>query len=83
MAQAQQAVPLSPDDDLLSPSDSAYTRGPERKGTVDSDLSQDKPTLPPKSSDPYAGLDNAFGGYVADQPKPGGSRPGEFDDLLL
>lgn len=83
MAQAQQAAPLGAEDDLLSPSEAEYTGGPSRKGTVDSDISQDKPALPPKSNDPYAGLDSAFGGYVADQPKPVGGRPGEFDDLLL
>lgn len=25
---------------------------------------------PPAASDPYANLDNAFGGYMADEPKP-------------
>lgn len=47
--------------------------------------SYETPIPPPKPNDPYAGLDSAFGGYVADQPRPlqGGSRPGEFDDLLL
>ena len=24
----------------------------------------------PASADPYAGLDNAFGGYMADEPRP-------------
>lgn len=56
---------------------------PERKSTTDSGISQQTPAPPPKPNDPYAGLDSAFGNYVADQPRPGGSRPGEFDDLLL
>jgi len=50
-----------------------------------SQQSYNSPIPPPKPSDPYAGLDSAFGGYIADQPRPlqGGNRPGEFDDLLL
>ncbi|KAG8774488.1 hypothetical protein FRC15_001263, partial [Serendipita sp. 397] len=43
---------------------------PSRQGTADSESSQMRPAPPPKSDDPYAGLDSAFGGYVADQPKP-------------
>lgn len=35
-------------------------------------------------SDPYAGLDGAFGGYLADEPRPMiGGRRGEEEDLLF
>ena len=26
--------------------------------------------VPPAAADPYAGLDSAFGGYMADEPRP-------------
>jgi len=72
--------PRSPEGDY----ESGDADGPSRRGTVDSDLSSAKPLPLPKSNDPYAMLDSAFGGgYVADQPRPVGGRPGEFDDLLL
>jgi hypothetical protein len=85
MSQAQERSPVVADDDLLSPSESIHIDGPSGKGTRDSEeIQQDKPNPPPKPNDPYAMLDSAFGGgYVADQPRPVGGRPGEFDDLLL
>jgi AP-2 complex subunit beta-1 len=83
MSQAQEASPVPAEDDLLSPSESSHTERPIRQGTLDSEMSQEKPNPPPKPNDPYAMLDSAFGGYVADQPRPVGGRPGEFDDLLL
>jgi hypothetical protein len=83
MSQAQEASPVAAEDDLLSPSESSHTEHPGRQGIRESELLQEKPNLPPKPNDPYAMLDSAFGGYVADQPRPVGGRPGEFDDLLL
>jgi AP-2 complex subunit beta-1 len=69
---------------LIEPDGPVETsRQVERQNTQDSSVSQETPAPPPKANDPYAGLDSAFGNYVADQPRPGGSRPGEFDDLLL
>ncbi|CAG7846717.1 AP-1 complex subunit beta-1 AltName: Full=Adaptor protein complex AP-1 subunit beta-1; AltName: Full=Adaptor-related protein complex 1 subunit beta-1; AltName: Full=Beta-1-adaptin; AltName: Full=Beta-adaptin 1; AltName: Full=Clathrin assembly protein complex 1 beta large chain; AltName: Full=Golgi adaptor HA1/AP1 adaptin beta subunit [Serendipita indica DSM 11827] len=67
----------------VSPS-AASLQTPSRQGTTDSDqLQQQRPIPPPKPDDPYANLDSVFGNYVADQPRPVGGRPGEFDDLLL
>ena len=82
MSQAQEASPLAAEDDLLSPTESTHVGGPSTQGTLDSNTSQ-KPAPPPKPNDPYAMLDSAFGNYIADQPRPVGGRPGEFDDLLL
>jgi len=38
-----------------------------------------------ESSDPYANLDNAFGNYLADEPRPFGRQglDGGDDDLLF
>lgn len=72
-------TPQSPDDGGYS---NGGSDGPSRQSTMDSDIA--KPIPPPKPDDPYAMLESVFGGgYVADQPKPVGGRPGEFDDLLL
>ncbi|TDL27532.1 Adaptor protein complex beta subunit [Rickenella mellea] len=37
----------------------------------------------PQNNDPYAGLDGAFGGYAADQPRPMGGKRGDDEDLLF
>jgi len=45
----------------------------------------ESPRTAEQSSDPYANLDNAFGNYLADEPKPFGRQglDGGDDDLLF
>ncbi|RPD66055.1 Adaptor protein complex beta subunit [Lentinus tigrinus ALCF2SS1-7] len=46
-------------------STSASQETPSNEGDDDDGM-----VSPPASADPYAGLDNAFGGYMADEPRP-------------
>lgn len=72
-------LPTAPSQIPVSPPEQ-----PERSETIDSTPEEPDPTPPPKSNDPYANLDAAFGGYIADQPRPmQGGRQSEFDDLLM
>jgi len=53
-----------------------------------SDQDEDEDDEPPSGQantlDPYSNLDNAFGGYLADEPRPmTGGRHGDGDDLLF
>ncbi|KAI6028363.1 adaptin N terminal region-domain-containing protein [Pisolithus orientalis] len=58
-----------------------------RPGSYDGEIDVDgEDEVPVKTGDPYANLDGAFGGYLADKPQPMSSGRGgntNFDDLLL
>ncbi|KAG6337201.1 hypothetical protein ID866_1873 [Astraeus odoratus] len=80
------SVDVAGDGDLLRDSDAV----PEKRGrdvSGDAETDEDgEDEVPDKAGDPYANLDGAFSGYLADKPQPiGSSRAGnvELDDLLL
>ncbi|KAI6005978.1 adaptin N terminal region-domain-containing protein [Pisolithus albus] len=64
--------------------DDVATRPENYDGEADID-GEDEDEVPRKAGDPYANLDNAFGGYLADKPQPIGGGSGgntNVDDLL-
>ncbi|KAF9069680.1 adaptin N terminal region-domain-containing protein [Rhodocollybia butyracea] len=53
----------------------------DEEGDEDDEESSNRQT---NNLDPYSNLDNAFGGYLADEPRPmAGGRHGDEDDLLF
>lgn len=82
-------APSSPEaDERLLPSGSD---GQDADTSIDKDRDADEhaaPTRPPAPmdvNDPYSNLDGAFGGYIADGPRPMQNRGqnNDLDDLLL
>ena len=65
------AAPNGSSKDLMATNASQDTPSNDGEGDGDGDGDDDDGVLSaPTSADPYAGLDNAFGGYLADEPRP-------------
>ncbi len=57
--------------ELIDPSSPVYGETHDTHDTHDNgDDDEDAASPPPVAGDPYANLDNAFGGYLADEPRP-------------
>ncbi|KAI0082717.1 Adaptor protein complex beta subunit [Panus rudis PR-1116 ss-1] len=76
-----QAPPVPPRPESADLIDADPSESPEGDAEEDEDAALSHPVAAPSAgSDPYAGLDNAFGSYMADEPKP--HSDGRLDGLI-
>lgn len=91
-AQSSPVAPLPPAktdvDTSALPTQSSQLISPTQDDVANDQDETEEDDEPPHSTqasklDPYSNLDNAFGGYLADEPRPMASRQHDDDDDLL
>ncbi|KIM65209.1 hypothetical protein SCLCIDRAFT_113025 [Scleroderma citrinum Foug A] len=86
MPKPEPPVPIAGEQDLLDVDDATMEAGSPNSGEDGEPDVDGEDGVGGRAGDPYANLDGAFGGYLADKPQPiGGSRGrnADLDDLLF